>query len=309
MMRRIGSRIAYGFRLGTKSIGVVWNDKTLLLFPLTSTACTLVAIFLIYIGVGPDKWHLVLNTEVNDRGVQLINWGYYVVVLIAYLGAAFLTVFFNVALIGATDISMSTRDSKFRDGFGIAVRNIPSIFIWSVVSSTLGVLLSILDRERHISRWLRKILGAPWSILTYFVVPVMVLEKRLVFTAFGRSVKIMDETWGERISAQFTLRWFLFLLNIPLLVAYIVAWFRMEQISDLLILLGLCYIAFTVVLAQTVKSVLTTVLYKYAARDEVPEGWNRDLLAEAFHREPDEDADEAEAPDLEPGENSDKPQN
>lgn len=292
-LKRVASRIAYGWKLGIKSVGVVFKDKTLMLFPLASMTCAAITIGLIYIAVGPDKWHLVLNTEVNDRGVQLINQGYYIVVLIAYLGIAFVTVFFNVALMGSTDISMSERDSKFRDGFNIAVRSIPSILIWSVLSSTVGVIVSILDREKHISKLLRKVLGAAWSILTYFTVAVVVLEKRFIFPAMHRSVNVMTETWGENLGAQFGLRWFLILFNVPLLGLYAATWYLTDRWYDLIVVLGVGYFAFTIVLAQTVKSVLTVILYKFATKDEVPEGWNRALLQEAFVSRSEKEDDEA----------------
>lgn len=283
-VRRVMSRISYGWSLGIRSARIVLNDKTLMLFPLTSMAVALFAIWIIYIGVGPDKWHLVLNTEVNDRGVQLVNYGYYLVVFLAYLGLAILTVFCNVGLVGCTHISMTERDSKYRDGFNIALRNIPSIIIWAIISSTFGVLISILDREKHISAFLRRILGTSWSILAYFVLPVVVLEKRFVFTAFPRSVNIMTETWGEDLEAQFSLRWFLFLLSLPLVGLYLMGYYIAPHWDSLLLAIGLGYFALIVVLAQTVKTVLTVVLYKYATSGEAPEGWSESLLKDSFLR-------------------------
>ena len=52
---RFLDRIKFGWRLGRQSIGVVWNDKTLMLFPMISGVCAVLVILAVTFAVGPTE--------------------------------------------------------------------------------------------------------------------------------------------------------------------------------------------------------------------------------------------------------------
>ena len=60
------------------------------------------------------------------------------------------------------------------------------------------------------------LLGMAWSITTYFVIPVLVVEKKNPFEAMKRSVGILRKTWGESLVANFGIGLIVFLLIIPI---------------------------------------------------------------------------------------------
>lgn len=271
-----------GWQLGKRSLWVVWNDKTLLAFPLLTIVCYAFTVLMFHLSVGPDKLQFFINTLRNEAGVQNINWDYYFAVLIAYLILAVISTFFNVALVGCTHITLGERDSKFGDGFSVAFKHIGSIFAWAMISATVGLLFNLLDRERHSAGLLRKILGMAWSVMTYFVAPIMVVENTNIFQALRHSPKIMRDTWGENLGAQFSFFWFNVLLNVPLLIVALLLFAFGFTLNSFWMLLGLSYFLLTVVVSQTAKSVLTVVLYKYAADNAVPNGFEDAPLEAAF---------------------------
>ena len=274
-------RLGNGLSLSGRSLVVVVRDKSLLWFPLMSTAMTLLTVWMFYLAAGNDKMMFIVNTQVNAVGQQSLNYGYYATVFIAYLALYGFGVFCSTALVACAYISMTERDSKFRDGIQMAARNLPSLIVFSLFSSTIGVLLSLLDREKHLSRFIRSVLHSGWSLLTYFVIPVIVIEKKNVFSALRRSGQIMEQTWGETLSARFGLGWFLLILNIPT-----IGFFFYETFTGTLLpgfsALALSWVLFTVILGTTAKNVLTVVLYLYATSGEAPKGWNAEALRNAF---------------------------
>ncbi len=279
---RFFSRLLVGLMLGRSSLSVVWRDKTLLFFPFTSFFLAFMILLQFYISVGQDKIQLLLNTQVNAAGVQYLNWGWYVALAVAYFVIYFVATFFNSALIGATNMSMNGKDTQFRDGIGAAVRNVHWTLLWAAFSSTFGILLRLADHERRASAFLRKRLGVSWSLLTYFVLPVMSLEGVGVLAAMARSNTIMSETWGENIRPRFSLSSFLVLLNLPVILFVGYRWWSGVGLNAWAVEGLLIYLALTIILAQTAKAVLTVALYRYATGLENPDCFRKDLLQGAF---------------------------
>ncbi len=280
------SRILVGWRLSLSSIRYVLRDKSLLYFPLTSAIFILVTVGLFYIAVGPDKMKLFINTRFNDLGVQYVNWGYYMTVLLAYLGLSVITMVMNAALVACADRTMQGEDTTYKQGIVAALSRIFGIVPWALISSTVGLLFTLMDQERRCSKILRNWFGASWSTLTYFVLPVMVVERRNVFSAFRRSKELMRNTWGENLQPRFGLFWLLLLLNTPILLAGILIQFSEWNFNHAIGLIMLLYFGVTVLLAQTARAVLNVALHHFAT-DRIVKGFTIELLREAFKRRPD----------------------
>lgn len=292
------NRILIGWRLSLSSIRYVLRDKSLLYFPLTSSFLVLLTLTLFYIAVGPDKMKLIINTRFNDLGVQYINYGYYFVALMAYLGLAITTMLMNAALIACADRTMQGEDTSYKQGLIAAFRRAFGVIPWALISSTIGLLFTLLDQERRCSTVLRNWFGASWSTLTYFVLPVMVIDKRNVISAFRHSKKLMQQTWGENLQPRFGLFWLLLLLNTPLIVVALLLYFSEWSFNNAIILLMMLYVGIAVLLAQTARAVLNVALHHFAS-DRVVEGFNMNLLRDAFrcrtditeHTEPEDHLD------------------
>lgn len=279
---RFFSRMLVGIVLGRCSLSVVWRDKTLLFFPLTSFVVTLLILLQFYISVGPDKIQLILNTRVNQAGVQYINWGWYGALVLAYFVIFFVATFFNVAMVGAAKLSMDGKDTQYRDGINVATRNVHWILVWALISATVGIVLRLADFERRASDFLRARFGASWPLLTYFVLPVVAIERVGVPTAIARSVTLMEDTWGGPLRPRFSFGSFLLALNLPVIALAGWAVFGGGGLHPIAMQAMIFYIAFTVLLSQAAKSILTVALHRFATSGEVAPGFTEDFLQGAF---------------------------
>lgn len=278
-------RIENGWNLGRQSLSLIWNDKTLMLFPLFSGICSVGTVTALYLGIGPDRLQVLfeaLEQETFPEHFPVIGC---IAAFALYFVLYFITVFFNVALIGCTRLSMAGRDTTVLDGLAIAGRHLPAILAWAFVSGSVGVLLGAIESEKRVGRFIRSILGTACSVLTFFVVPVMIFEECGVFGSIRRSAKIMARTWGENLVAQFSLELIFFVLSLPFVVLIIFAVLYGSHFLGLLLCLAVLYILCVATLSATAKSVLVVALYEYATAGRAPSGFLAQDLKRSFVRE------------------------
>jgi hypothetical protein len=69
---------------------------------------------------------------------------------------------------------------------------------WAILTTTVGLALQLLERLTFgISR---VVADAAWSIASFFVVPVLVVERRGSVGALRRSSRVVRERWGEGLA-------------------------------------------------------------------------------------------------------------
>jgi len=128
-----------------------------------------------------------------------------VVSFLYYLVGYFVIVFFNVGLVHCTRIHLQGGKPSFGDGVRFAMKRIPIILGWAVLSATVGIILKAIEENSGtVGSIISSIVGVVWSIVTFFVVPILAYEEVGPITALKRSGQIMKEKWGESIGASFS---------------------------------------------------------------------------------------------------------
>lgn len=275
-------RLTTGWTLGKQSLRLIWNDKTLLLFPVLSGGASLLYVAGIYFGVGPQKIAGLMRTVAEYSRSGEVPTVAIALALCLYFGLSFITVFCNVALVGCARISMEERDSRLVDGLQVAGAHLGSILIWALLSGTVGLLLGGLDKGRRSGNIVRSLFGVAWAVMTYFVLPVMVVEKVNVFSAMGRSAKIIKESWGEGLGARFSIGWIVFLCMVPVILLLALISQSGGAVAALIPIPVVLYSLVVVIFTQAAKQVLTVVLYRYAMTKELPTGFDRRDIQSAF---------------------------
>lgn len=284
-------RIANGWELAKQSATVLRLDKELLLFPLLSgISCILVmatfAVPLWFSGgaelaAGGDP-QVVLGEE--DIANNPLAW---VVLFLFYWANYTVIVFFNSALITCAIIRFRGEDPTIGDGLRAATARLPQILAWAAVSATVGVILRVIEsRSEKVGEFVAGLLGLGWSIATYFVVPILVVEKAGPVQGFKRSTEIVRKTWGEALSANFGVGFIIFLAMLPGIALLILAGVSLaNQMASLAIALLACGVVWLIVMSlvsAALDSVILAALYLYAADGEVPRYFDGGLLGNAF---------------------------
>lgn len=193
------SRLSNGWRMGMLSLNVIKKNKQLVLFPIISGAFLLLVIGS-FAGLAFANWGLEVDQMVEEATVTE-----YAITFIFYLLSYFVIVFFNVGLVHCTRMYLMGESPTVGDGIRYSMSRLPIILGWAVLSATVGLVLkAIQENAGTVGEILSGLLGMVWSIVTFFVVPVLAYENTGPLAALKRSGKIMKEKWGESIGASFS---------------------------------------------------------------------------------------------------------
>ena len=272
-------RLAFGWRLGTTSLGVVARDKTLMLFPILAliSGALLTAAFVF--GIGVENLSSQAQQARDTGEVQPLA------ILFAFLGyvaLSFVAVYFNVALLGAAQQSIAGKDTTLGDGLSVANQHLGKIFGWALLSGTVGLLLNAIESNEKIGRIVRMILGTAWAVITYFVIPVMIFENQSPMAAIGRSTALMKQSWGENVGAQFGVGIISFLVLLGVVLVCAVGSALVPYAEYVLVPLGLIAIPVIVLGTMAAKAVLSVGLYEFATKKGGPSAFNPEQLRAAF---------------------------
>lgn len=278
------------WELGKQSLRVLQEDKRLVVFPvISSIACFLVlASFAIPILLTID-WTAISNSKGQSAQVH-VQPAYYIVAFAFYFVNYFVIAFFNCALIGCVMRRFDGQEASVGDGLRIASSRLPQILGWALVSATIGMILrAISERAGIIGKIVIGLIGFVWTIATYFVVPVLVVDGVGPIEAVKRSVSTIRKTWGESLvtniglGAMSTVGFFIASLplfaGLALTIATESAW-PIAVGGGVSIILWLALALIT----STLKMILVAALYRFAATGQVPSGFDSELLSKAFRK-------------------------
>lgn len=271
-------RLSHGWELAKTSYACLKKDTELLLFPLISgVACLLVLASFAVPLMGSDYLEVVTEEGLPQDPLA------YLLLFLFYFANYFIIVFFNSALITCAIIRFKGEDPTLGDGFRAAFARLPQIFGWALVSATVGLILRVIEsRSERVGEIVAGLLGMAWSATTYFVIPVLVVEKVGPVDAFKRSFSILRKTWGESLVANFSIGLAVF---IAVLLALVPAGLG-ATIGGTATIVGVAVSALLVVTILLVSSALQAILlgalYLYATEGKTPSEFGVTELEGAF---------------------------
>lgn len=259
-----------------ESFAVITKDKEILLFPILSgIAC------LLFVGMMIVPALLAGTIFGNTLNNPVILYGG---LFVFYLVTSFIVVFFNTALVTCAHIRLTGGDPTFHDGITNAVHHIGKIFGWAVISATVGLVLSLLrDENNIIGQIIISIIGMAWSLLTYFVIPIMILENLGIAASVQESASLFRKTWGESIIGPGSISLIFLVIGLvallPLILIFIVGNGTLIMVS---IAGYLFLIVVLVVIGTALQGIFNTALYLYARTGKVPAAFSPKLVESAF---------------------------
>ena len=279
-------RISNGFSLAGSTWRVLTRDKHLIAFPIVSGFLfTLVLVsFAVPLATLVDWNKFQQQLQANNNKPPV--WTY-AVAFAFYFCTYFVIIFCNSALISCALLRFNGETPTLADGFKMAMARLPQIFAWALVSATVGVLLKVVENAHEkVGEFVASLLGTAWSIMTFFVVPVLVVEKIGPMQAVGRSVSLLKKTWGEALVGNMGLNFILLLLFIPIILVFVVGIVVLAKGMvpvgiALMVVAGIMFLLHMAV-SSALHTIFLAALYQYAAEDRVPEGFDRHTMATAF---------------------------
>jgi hypothetical protein len=274
------------------SYGIIWDYKKLVIFPLASTIAAVLVLgsFLLPLWASGtlETWMQFVDNKPATQATTSDYIWMYATLFLFYFCNYFVIVFFNCGLTACAMKVVAGEAPTLGYGFSIASKRLPQILAWAFISAIVGVLLKMVENANEkVGRWIAAILGTAWSALTYFVVPVLVVDGVGPILAIKLSAGTLKGTWGEAVTGRFSLGFLSFLVLLPaFIVAGILIALAINAGSVTGMVLGIALGVMLIIIATAVTSaadqVFKALLYNYATGRTLPAGIDKSTFGEAF---------------------------
>lgn len=276
------SKISNMWSLMTASWQVLNKDKEMLIFPLISGICCLVVMSSFAIPLymtGNWHWQPPSGDTISTNQVAI----YYTTLFLFYFCNYFVIVFFNSALIACAVIRMSGGDPTVSDGFRAAIARLPLIAGWTLVLATVGLILRIIGgRSEKTRRIVSSLLGMVWSVVSFLVIPILVIEKKSPIAALKESTMLLKKTWGEQLIGNFGFGIVFLLLGIPAFFLIFLGIFAGSSIAIICFCLAAVYLIVSILIQSALQAIFQVAIYLYARDGQAPPGFQSELIAATF---------------------------
>jgi hypothetical protein len=274
------TQLKRGFGMSVRSLVVLKRNPKLLIFPLFAGISSL-AFLALLVGstfgafVGISGVGSVASLSALDTTISA-NPGIAVAALFAgYLGTTFVSVFFTGALVAESRRAFAGESVDLRRGMARAWDAKYKLLAWAVIAATVGILIDAVEgSDSPVSQVFAALFGIAWTIITFFVVPVAVLDSEsTVREMFSRSGRTFRENIGETVIGLAAPRAIGGAVGIVTIGIVIV----LRDLTSSALVLGAILVGGLILaqlLSTTIRGILKTLLYVYATAGEIPEGFD-----------------------------------
>jgi len=267
------------FTLVRTSWGVLRQDKELIVLPVLSIITAGLLVLPFFIGA------IAIGATSDSDSLGPVGW---VLMFIGYLVGAYVTIFFQTALVLGANDRMTGGSPTLGSALSMAGSNAGRILPWAIISATVSVALqAIQERSGAIGRIVIGLVGLAWTLVTMLVLPILVIEQVGVKDALSRSATAFKRTWGENVVGNGGIG-IVGLLGtlIGLVVAGPIVAVGVSRSNTGLVILGVALFVLWILLVSAFTSALSavfrTALYRFAVLGEEPTGFTHEQIADAF---------------------------
>lgn len=272
-------RLENTWRLTKSSWAVLRQDKELMILPLLSLLATVVVAAAFIYPV------ILVDADLSGNGTGDIDPGPmgYVLLLVGYLVITFIAQFFIAALVSGAHQRLTGGDPTVSSSLRGAGRRFHRLLPWALVTGTVGLILSAIEDRGVIGSIVANLLSFAWRIITFLVVPVLVIEDIGAIDAIKRSSSLFKKTWGENLAAQFGFGLIGFIAMLPvLLVAGLLAATGNGVLLVTGVAIGVAGILAVTAAVGALGAIFQTALYLYAAEATQPPEFDATDLSGAY---------------------------
>ena len=262
--------IGRGWEMSKLSMSVVRKDPELMVYMIFAGVMSLACL----IGMSMPQF-LEMDWAVNPDGS--FTPAYYGFSFVGYMVLSIVVVFWNCAIIANANIRLTGGDPKFADGVNAALKRLPIIIVWGIIAGTVGLLLKFLEGVARssdhpaaaaLATVIHIIGGLAWWVMTFFMIPHLILENKSIGDALKASKTTFFDTWGENIVSGLGIGAIAFLFGIPI-VALTIGMTIVAGPFGLLV--GAVLIGLLIAWANAAEQVAVVALFRYAKDKKMPQ--------------------------------------
>lgn len=221
------------------------------------------------------------------------NWIGWTLVIVGVYLATLVTSLFQAGLTVGAAAVLDGKETSFGHGMGAAFGRLGVISRWAFVSTLVSLLISALRGNNNaglVEIIFRNVLAAAagimWQLITFFVMPAMMLDGLGMIDAIKKSASTFKQRWGTQLSGGVRIGGLLGLLVIlPAMFALVggvlLTVAGLWSIGVPLAVIGFIALLIGGIILSTMRGIFSVVLYRYATTGAVASGFTEEQLAHA----------------------------
>lgn len=194
---------------------------------------------------------------------------HYLVLLPILVVGTLASTFSNFVVAAMAAAYMRGETMTTAEGVALACRPFGRLVVWTLVAGVVGLVMQVIhDRLKIggvIAQWL---VGLAWSVLSVFVVPILVLEDVTVTAAVRRSAQLVKRTWGESVTATGTVGAGLGVVFVPAMVVAMIVGSAFGVVGVIAAMVVSLVVLVTV--SGALGTVVSVALYSFATEGTAP---------------------------------------
>lgn len=258
--------------LTQKSWAVIKGNKYLLAFPIIGFLASLIPLAVFWIPAGV----LWLNDQ-TVAGIALAIIGIFANQIVLSIASG--------GLVAAADTELSGGDSSVGHGIGRSIARIIPLIGWALIATVVNVIVGLIrgNSQSNVVDAVRNIAAAGvlamWSLITFFVVPFIMLDGQGPIGAIKKSTALFKEKWGLQIFGGVRIGGIVGLITILPGMLLVALGFFATTVGDAvfvaggvgLVVIGILLFMVGALVLSTMRGIFSVVLFRYA-KDGVVEG-------------------------------------
>jgi len=280
-------RFERSLSLFKSSWSVVQTDRELLALPVISALVNIVvmASFAVPAWFSLEETRTVAYEGATATTSMSPTIATYLIGAAFYFVTAFVVIFFNAALVVGANERFEGGNPTLGSAIAGARSRLGLILQWAAVSATVSMVIrQVQERGGLFGRIIGGLIGFAWAVVTFLVLPMLVIEGVGVREAFRRSTEAVRTTWGENLIGQGGMGLVGFLAVLPCVAVGVVGGF----LATVSLVPGILLIATAVIALLGVMVVMSamgviyqTALYRFTIQRPVL-GFEPTALQSAF---------------------------
>tara|TARA_B100001113_G_scaffold351410_1_gene350413 strand:- start:1088 stop:1972 length:885 start_codon:yes stop_codon:yes gene_type:complete len=274
--------IGRGWKLSKLSFSVIRADPELLVYVLLmglmsiATLSAMNAPFILQM-----DWAVMLEVDAatNEEvvaGLTTAGMGWY---FGFYMLLSIIVVFWNSAIVANSHMRLSGGDPTFIYGVSKAFSRIHLIIVWGMISGTVGLLLKLIRNTN--SREIKNpaiqmlvmiitfIFEVAWWIMTFFMIPLMVVEGRSIRESMKEGKEMMQRTFGTNIASGLGIQFIGFCFMLLSVLLGVLVGSGLGAVIGIVV--GGIGVAITLMWVTAAETVSISALYVFAKTGEMPQ--------------------------------------
>ena len=294
--------------LASTSFEVLKRDRVLMAFPalILVTAVVIAVVNWVLVSLATVGLNAGTVDDPDRWATEPIVW---LGVIASTLLISFVSVYFTTALCYGAWERFRGNTPTFESCISAANARLHVIVPWAILAGTVGLVFELLyrlptivrhmgDNVRHIpvigpfaqgaavaARILAFVLEHAWFLITYLVVPILVVEETGPVASCKRCFQLFRKTWGKSLFAQVAFELIAFLIMLPGLVVaavLVLAGLGNPVLLAVGIMIGVAWVLLVIVAMSAVIGIFKMALYLYVTTGEVPGEFQGTGLEEVF---------------------------